>query len=394
MFQRILFLFHCFAPFVSLHWAILYAYFDPMLPILLIFVASVYVVQMLWLRIGLNRADIGSTDPHYQPNVSIIVAARNEEEFIGACLSSLVKLRYPANKLEIIIVNDGSTDNTASIAAAISAAHPNVSLHNSIAGKDNLRGKTNAVAQGIAFSHGEILMFTDADCVVPENWVASTVKQFGEGVGIVGGFTLLDAHSVFEGTQGLDWLFLFSLSSSMAGWRMPITVIGNNLSVRRSAYDATGGFSKIPFSVTEDYALVQAVLNRTDYSILFPQEKETLVISKPCKTMWQLYRQKQRWGVGGLDMVFRGFFLTGVGWLLRLLLVILSITAPSVMVLAALSSMLLSDLFFLWRSLKRFGLLLELRYFLAFEGYFSCYVLVLPFVALLSKNVVWKERKL
>ena len=124
------------------------------------------------------------------------------------------------------------------------------------------------------------------------------------------------------------------------------------------------------------------------------KEKETLVISKPCKTMKQLYRQKQRWGVGGLDMVFRGFFLTGVGWLLRLLLVISLITAPSVIVWAALGSMLLSDLFFLWRSLNRFRLLGELRYFLAFEAYFSFYVLVLPFVALLSKNIVWKERKL
>ena len=175
---------------------------------------------------------------------------------------------------------------------------------------------------------------------------------------------------------------------------MPITVVGNNLSVRRAAYDATGGFEKIPFSVTEDYALVQAILSRTKYSVLFPQKTNTLVVSKPCRTVKQLYRQKQRWGVGGLDMVFRGFFLTGVGWLLRLLLTISLFSSPSVISFAVLISMLLFDIIFLWKSLRRLNLLGELRYFFLFELYFSLYVLVLPFIAFFSRGVVWKERKL
>ena len=73
-----------------------------------------------------------------------------------------------------------------------------------VPGKGNMRGKANALAQGIRQSSGEILMFTDADCIVPPRWVRKTVQYFTDEVGIVGGFTLLKANRTFEGIQSLD----------------------------------------------------------------------------------------------------------------------------------------------------------------------------------------------
>jgi len=361
---------------------------------LLAIVALAYVAQMIWLRVGLDRSDALPRRIGYTPTVAVIVAARNEEDVIGDCVSSLLRLEYPLEKLEIIIVNDSSSDRTAEIVLALAEKNSVIKLHNSVPGKDNLRGKTNAVAQGIAISQGEILMFTDADCVVPPTWVAATVERFEDKVGVVGGFTTLEMESAFGGVQALDWLFLFELASSMAGWRMPLTVIGNNLSVRRAAYEASGGFANIPFSVTEDYALVQAIVTRTKYTVSFPQEKGARVLSKPCRSVRQLYRQKQRWAVGGLDMVFRGLVLTAVGWLLRILLILTFATGASPTAWTALLSMILVDYMFLWKGLRRFDLQKGDRYLIPFEFYFTFYVIVLPFIALLSKDVVWKERKL
>src|SRR5262249_4885825 len=141
-----------------------------------------------------------------------------------------------------------------------------------------------------------------------------TVGYFREPIGVVGGFTILESRNHFAGMQALDWVYLFGLASAAAGWKEPLTAIGNNLSVRRSAYDATGGFEKIPFSVTEDYALVQAIVTRTKYEVAFPVRPRMAVQSQPCGDTEQLFRQKQRWGVGGLDMVFRGMLLMLVGW--------------------------------------------------------------------------------
>ena len=180
-----------------------------------------------------------------------------------------------------------------------------------------MRGKANALAQGIHQSSGEILLFTDADCTVPRQWVRTTVQYFTDDVGVVGGFTLLKANRIFEGIQSLDWIFLFSLASSMAGLNRPLTAIGNNVGIRRAAYTAVGGYEVIPFSVTEDYALVHTIYQNTTYRVVFPINPETVVISSACRTLHHLYHQKQRWGVGGLDMVFRGKVIGIIGWLAK-----------------------------------------------------------------------------
>lgn len=363
----------------------------------LLIVASVaYVLDAVFLYIGLCKEVKPRGQQHFiEPTVSIIIAARNEEDHIEECLNSLIQLDYPREKTEVIIVNDRSTDRTPDIIEDFSKNFDFVKMVTADAEEGNLRGKTNAVAKGIAASHGEILMFTDADCSVPRQWVRGTVQAFNETTGIVGGFTLLEANSTFEGMQALDWIYLFGVSASAANWGIPLTAIGNNLSVRRSAYEATGGYRMIPFSVTEDYSLVQSILKKTDWKLRFPIDAQTAVRSKACPTWSQLYRQKQRWGVGGLDMVTPGFLITSVAWLLKFALVVALLGSGLQMCwLGAFCCKTLADAFLLHKPLKKLNALGYLRYIVAFEVYFSLYVLVLPFVAMVSKKVVWKERKL
>jgi len=191
--------------------------------------------MMLILSIGIEKATQAPRVEDFEPPVSIIVAARNEECYIQSCIESLSKIDYPSAKLEIIIVNDGSTDRTAGIVESYTAANASIKLVTASKGVGNLRGKANALSQGIHVSTGEILMFTDADCTMPNTWVKETVKYFKDNVGIVGGFTLLNISNIFDGMQALDWVFLFELAAATAGLKRPLTVIGNNLSVRKSA---------------------------------------------------------------------------------------------------------------------------------------------------------------
>ena len=365
-----------------------------MIATILITAVIIYFIQLIILRIGMNIADRASIVEHYEPKVSIIVAARNEENFINDCLVSLVQLEYPIEKLEIIIVNDGSTDKTPEIIQTYLKAYSNMRTLSTTQGDGNLRGKTNAIAQGLAASNGEIIMFTDADCRVPVGWVREIVKYFDTTTGIVGGFTLLDARRPFEGMQSLDWFFLFGLASSTVGWDIPLTVIGNNLSISRKAYNETGGFQSIPFSVTEDYALVQAMLQRTKYKIKFPVNPNTLVRSRACQSLNHLYRQKQRWGVGGLDMVVRGLLITAVGWIAKFCLLVGLFYSSLIIWLTAFFIMLFGELIFLLKPLRKLGTINYLKHFPFFIVYFFIYVLVLPIVAYTSKKVIWKERDL
>ena len=161
-----------------------------------------------------------------------------------------------------------------------------------------MRGKTNALDQGIEKAKGEVILITDADCTVPPTWVEWTAKRYGSEVGIVGGLTLQRANNSFEGMQSLDWAFLLGLAAATMSLRIPLSTIGNNLSFRKSAYLGVGGYRTIPFSVTEDFMLFQAVVQTRKWEYICPIDPRVLVVSRPCTDWRELLRQKHRWGKG------------------------------------------------------------------------------------------------
>jgi len=364
----------------------------PLAAYILLTIALVYCVEMILFRRGLDRADRFRRDSSHKPTVSVIVAARNEESTIGDCIASLVNLDYPSDKLEIIIVNDASSDGTANVVEEWHRKNPRVMLVNAQPGSGNLRGKANAVVQGIERSIGEILMFTDADCLVPKTWVRSTVSYYTDGVGIVAGFTALRAKTAFEGIQAIDWFMCVGAAATTAAWSIPLTAVGNNLTVRRSAYDAVGGYGALPFSVTEDYTLVQAIWQRTHPSIRYPVNRETLVESMACPTWKTLFRQKKRWGVGGMDMVLRGLLIMSVHTLMHVAVGVALFVLPLPEFAAMVTAKMVADLYFLWKPIAVSGRYSLLKYFLHFEAYYFAYETLLPIIAVMSKKVVWKER--
>jgi cellulose synthase/poly-beta-1,6-N-acetylglucosamine synthase-like glycosyltransferase len=351
-----------------------------------------YSLQIVVFAFAAFRSRYPS-DRSYRPSVSIIVAARNEEDTIGPCLDSLSRLSYPTELLDIVVINDRSTDSTEEVVRQHAATDPHIRLVAALPESGHLRGKTNAVTQGIEASAGEIILFTDADCQVPRGWVEETVKYYNNAkVGIVAGFTALDGSGWFQRVQALDWFYLFSVAAAAIRLRFPQTAVGNNLSVRRTAYDRVGGYRKIPFSVTEDYALFHAVTTQTDFEPRFPLDARTLVTSMACSSWKQLHRQKMRWFTGGRDMSARSLLLFCVSFLFNLLLVgsipamwhqgfwlpvLLKCVADVALLLPALS------VFGRWRLLLAFPL---------FEIYYTLYVLLYPPLVLTGSGVIWKER--
>ncbi|MBX2992470.1 MAG: glycosyltransferase [Bacteroidetes bacterium] len=364
-----------------------------MLVELLVLFGILYALQICIFAIGAHRARY-SFDSSFRPTVSIIVAARNEEQNIRRCLESLSHLSYPKELLEILVVNDRSTDKTHEIIEEFAVRFPFIQSHTSIPDPDgHLRGKTNAVAQGIERTTGEFIFFTDADCIVPERWVEETVKYYNEpNVGVVAGFTSLRASTLFEAIQALDWFVLFSIAAATIRLHFPVTAVGNNLSVRRKAYEAVGGYRNIPFSITEDYALFHAVMSTGIYKAKFPVDASTLVQSMPCEDWAGLYRQKKRWFIGGADMDLKSIALFATGFLFKTLLVINLLAGNVIAVLAAYAVKVLSDFMLVRPALTTFRKMRLILYFVPFEVYYIVYVVLFPPIVLLNRRVSWKNR--
>lgn len=361
----------------------------PLLGVLL----ALYLLKILIFYTGARRADrVPSVDE--RPSVSVLVAARNEEGNIGRCIAGLAALRYDG-PLEIIVIDDQSTDRTAAIIEEWAERVPRLRGMRTEGSVHGLRGKANAITQAIARSRGEIILTTDADCVVPPAWVEETVARYDAHTGCVCGFTLIRADSVFSGMQSLDWAYLMTIAAAGVGWNYALSAVGNNMSFRRRAYEDVGGYQGVGFSVTEDFALFKAIAYTTEWKVRYPVNPAALVWSEPCADVKELFRQKKRWGRGGLDIPKLGFAIMSIGWLMNAAILLLPFFGIPVWAwVGAFAGKSLGDAVLLGLSLRKFRLLHLYRYFPIFELYYLIYVTVLPFAVLLGGRVVWKDRKL
>ena len=357
--------------------------------IFLIFVC-LYFIQSVIFMIGTSKKFTRINEIQF-PTVSVIVAARNEEENIHRCLVSLDRQIYPTGKLEIIMVDDCSTDSTGKIIDEFISGKQR--FKKIVTNKEigNLKGKTNALANAIEIATGEVILTTDADCEASPYWVYTIASYYEKDVGIVNGFTTQKAENSFSGMQALDFIYLLTVAAGTINLGYPISCIGNNMSYRKQAYLDIGGYESLPFSVTEDSNLLNTVNRLGKYKIIYPLEVKALVNSAPCKNLRQLYRQKKRWAIGGINVPARGYIVMATSFFANLLLLLSPLFFSPVWLYLAVFKLAI-DFFVLYPVHKVLGLTRNLKYFFVFEVYYIIYVLILPITLLKSRNVVWKER--
>lgn len=326
------------------------------------------------------------------PTASVIVAVRNEEKVISRCLEALENLVYPAGKLQVIVINDRSSDSTGEIIRKFIEGKPQFTFVDGQEPVGHLRGKTNALVQGLTVALGDIILTTDADCKVNPLWAKTLASYFTNGVGLLGGMTSQETGSIWNGMQHLDFMYLLGAGSGTINAGLPLSVIGNNMAYSRKAYDETGGYESMPFSVTEDSQLLAAISKLKKYKIIYPLDKDTLIESLPVEGFGALYKQKKRWGIGGLNVPPHGLLVLGTAFFSHLLSVVILPFSP-LSGLFAILTIVTADLFFLGSIVYRMRLFNTLKYFPFFEIYYFIYIIFLPFILLFSKSVEWKGRK-
>ena len=241
------------------------------------------------------------------PRVSILIAARDEEAALPRCLASLRALHYPAVLLEILVGDDASTDRTAAVAAAVMQGFAGQFRVVSIVGNlGRARGKANVLAQLARRATTDFFFITDADIHLPPTWITGLLAHAAPGVGTVTGITAVRGPRLFHQLQGIDWLLSLSMVQVVSDLGRPVTAMGNNMLVTRAAYEATGGYEVLPFSVTEDFALFRAVLVG-GFGFRQAFQANIRADSLPMPTWAALLRQRKRWlrGVAGLPLRLR-----------------------------------------------------------------------------------------
>lgn len=239
---------------------------------------AVYITLVAIFLFGLSRRSRPVNTRSL--SVSIVVPARNEAANIDTCLRALSAQTYPDDHLEIIAVDDRSTDDTAARIDKWARCLPRLSCV-SVTQQDYDCPKKNALWQGIKHARGDIIFTTDADCQPGPNWIASTLAHFAPDVGmVIGHAPLLQNKKALSSLLSLQALIVSTLAAGSAGIGFPLTCSGRNMAYRRKAFDEVNGFSDIGHIIGgDDVLLMRQIARKSAWKIRFNADADAFVPS-------------------------------------------------------------------------------------------------------------------
>lgn len=239
----------------------------------------------------------------YEPTVSIIIPAHNEEHVIGALLQKMTELNYPQPKLEILAIDDASTDKTGMIADKYAKRYSQIKvLHRSreIGGC----GKPAALNQAIKMATGEILIVFDADYIPHPDVVSRLVEPFvNPDVGAVQGrpIVLNEPENIVTRLISLERIGGYKIDEQARDMLGLIPQFGGTVGgLRKSLVMEVGGFDEA--MITEDTDLTFTIA-LAGYRIRYADYAECY---EEAVASWQAYwRQRQRWAKGHMQVCLK-----------------------------------------------------------------------------------------
>ncbi|MEM6783763.1 MAG: glycosyltransferase [Bacteroidota bacterium] len=404
--------------------------------LLLLSLAGVYALLIGAFALGYRRVarePVRGADEDDVPFVSVIVPARDEADCIEACMDAILANDYPADRFELLVVDDLSDDATPELVRAKIEAprelvfagfedEPDEDEPASLRLRllqmpENLERqrahKKRAIEKGIAHARGDVILTTDADCAVPSTWIRSMTHAFGRveaydrpldrtnpGVALVSGPVLYTVHRpALLQMQALEFLGLVAVGAGAIGAGRPTLCNGANVAYRRDVFDALGGFHGIDHLTSgDDELLMQKIADRTAWQVCFCNDPAAAVVTEPMFSLGAFVAQRARWASKGahypnpalvaMNVAIFAYFVLLIGTTLALPLV----PALAGVVAGAWALKLVPEWALLAPFARRFGRPHLLRWFLPSQVLHPVYIVAMATLGAWG-GYTWKGRK-
>lgn len=358
-----------------------------------------YVIIIFYFLRGWSRLpDFKSGNELPSTRVSILIAARNEEEKIGETINDLLAQHYPKSLIEIIIVDDHSTDRTSEIIG--SYADQGVKLIQLKEDKALNSYKKKAITEAIHKSVGELIITTDADCRMGTEWLRTIVSFYEKG-----NFKLISSpvaffkeKSLFEELQTLEFLYLIGLGASTIGNKKASTCNGANLAYTREVFIELKGFQGIDdLASGDDELFLHKVAAKYPDGIGFCKSEEAIVYTYAKENLKEFIQQRKRWASKSTRYKNKAIVVLGVSvWLFNLSIIVNYIAGffdpvYNQIALISLACKFLSEFVFLL-PLTRFIKRRKLVFYLPFLTVIHIFYIVYIGIAGNSGKYNWKGR--
>lgn len=245
--------------------------------------------------------------PRYEKNeisseskISIIIAARNEEVKISACLTDILNQTYPRELFEIIVIDDFSTDKTAKKIASLNSQQINfLSLKDFVNENENIKSfKKKAIEIAVEKASGRLIITTDADCRMGKNWL-NTIVSFYEKTKckmIAAPVTFSREKTIFENLQSLDFIGFQGITGACLFFNFPNMCNGANLIFEKKAFEEVGGYTNADNTASgDDMMLMHKIAKQFPRSVKFLKSRNATVFTYAQPTVKSFWSQRIRW---------------------------------------------------------------------------------------------------
>ena len=245
-----------------------------------------------------NKNSPAITNENNTTKITIIIPARNEEQHIGHCLQSIIQQIYPPELFEVIVVDDHSTDRTAAIVQSFAKRKIRcIFLKDFVT--DHLNSyKKKAIETAIAQSTGDLIVTTDADCFMGNNWL-QTIASFYETYkpAFIAAPVSINCDNRFLAIfQTLDFMTLQGITGASVYKKIHSMCNGANLAYEKTAFNEVGGFKGIDnIASGDDMLLMHKIYQRYPDRVLYLKSKEAIVQTQPMDTGKNFFNQRIRW---------------------------------------------------------------------------------------------------
>ncbi len=370
-------------------------------------VLSLFYIYIIWRYIiEWDKIDLFKIPSNYAPStfVSIIIPARNEAENIQKCLSSILQQTYPSELFEVIVIDDHSEDETVQIVKGIENQQLKLLRAADYTKGDELHSfKKKAVEIGVSNAKGQLIVTTDADCIVGQNWL-KTITSFYEtkkSKFIASPVNFFGEKNLFERFQSLDFLGMMGVTGGGIQGNLMNMCNGANLAYEKKVFEEVNGFDGINHLASgDDMLLMQKVAQRYPNGIGFLKNKDVVVYTQAQPTLKSFFNQRIRWASKTaaykewkVNFILVMVFLFCCNIILSLFLIPVFGFIMFLVFALQLLIKIIMDYFFLGKMTAFFNRKDLMSSFLPAQFLHIVYIVTIGFLSVFVKKYIWKGRK-
>ena len=257
-----------------------------------VIIISIYLYSLFLLLLFKNKKELFTHNLSKEdlPTVSILIPAYNEEKTIAGTIQSVINLDYPKEKKEIIVLNDGSKDNTDKIARNFKDIKVITKLNS---------GKADSLNYGINIAKNEYIVVVDADCYHEKDALLKVMNCFKEDPNIEAvtvAIRVKNQETLLGKLQYVEYTII-SWARKLLEFLNSVYVTPGPLSVyRKKTLERLGGFDKN--NLTEDIELAWRILRNNHKIKMCLSARAYTIVPETLKQWWH---QRLRWDIGGLQ---------------------------------------------------------------------------------------------